>query len=126
MLTRRGFMLGLAAGAGVTASRAETMSLPLTFVVEAGKHDRGDVPVSVSSTGVLNSGRKLRLVELRDGREIATPLQWEEGQPPRAWWVVRGTMPKGSVRRYRLEAGPPTDTVGLRTVKTDRYLEIQR
>ena len=84
-------------GAGGVARGAETASLPLTFAVEAGKYDRNDVPVCVPLTGDLKRGRQLRLVELRDGREIATPLQWEEGRPLRAWWIVRGAMPKGSV-----------------------------
>src|SRR5262245_35997790 len=99
MLTRREFVLGLATGASVLVSGAETVSLPITFVVEAGKHDRRDVPVSMPLTGDLKRDRRLRLVELRDGREIETPLQSEEGRPLRAWWIVPGAMPKGSVRR---------------------------
>jgi hypothetical protein len=98
----------------------------VTFAVEAGKYDRSNVPVSVSLTGDLKNDRQLRLVELRDGREIATPLQWEEGRPLRAWWLVRGPLPKGGVRRYRLQVGPPTDAASLRTVKTERFLEIQQ
>ncbi|MBI1916306.1 MAG: PmoA family protein [Planctomycetes bacterium] len=126
MLTRRGFVLGMVAGARVAAGGAEMASLPLTFVVEAGKYDRSDVPISMTLPGDLKSGRQLRLLELRDGREIATPLQWEQGRPLRAWWIVRGAMPKGSVRRYRLQVGPPEDAAGLRTVKSERFLEIQK
>jgi hypothetical protein len=82
------------------------------IVIEAGKYDRIDTPVSLTldvpvlatlNRIVTDSNQpRLKLVEITDSRREDIPSQIEPGNPARLWWILKGTTPAGSKREYEL------------------------
>ena len=106
------------------ASREEAQPPLLKLVVEAGEHDRYDVPVSVSLEQVPDSWRPLRLYEVVDESLVAAPSQIEEGENPRLWWLLSGKTAAGSDRKYLLKEGSPFSAEGNRLDMDDMSLKL--
>ena len=60
-----------------------------TLVVAAVDQPRIDAPVSVRLSIGGKELRNVRLVEIKDDRELPVPSQIEPGTPSRLWWIVR-------------------------------------
>jgi len=83
-----------------------------TFVVDVGKHERGETPVSATlPKGVAATG-ELRLVETTAGKQAEVPCQTEKTDPPTLWWVLTGTTPAGAKRTFQLLPGKPAAKAG--------------
>jgi hypothetical protein len=98
------------------------------IIVDAGKYDRIDTPVSVSLEAIsdtLTSYRRVGLREIKGDQRLPGPSQIEPGNPPRLWWILFGTTPAGSKRIYELIPGLSVDTAVLEVVKNDSFLQIQ-
>jgi hypothetical protein len=70
--------------------------------VQAGDHDREDVIVSTPLPVALRGQRPLGLVPIAGGTPL--PVQVEDSDPPRVWWILPEKLPAGTSRRYRLRA----------------------
>ncbi len=82
-----------------------TAAIGQTLVIEAGNRPRIDAAVSIALMIKPEEERSLRLVEITGRKVIPRPSQIEPGTPPRLWWIVRGELPAGAKRTYRIDAG---------------------
>lgn len=76
------------------------------FTVQAGAHERIDVPITADLTGVplhLVSGAP-QLFEVTDGRNAPVPSQIVSGAPDRLAWILSGTTASGASRRFELRS----------------------
>lgn len=74
--------------------------------VHAGAHERVDVPVTATLTGVplRQNGGELRLYETTGGRNALVASQLRAGDPDRLAWVLAGRTAAGAVRSFELRA----------------------
>jgi hypothetical protein len=87
---------------------ADQAAHPLAaYTVEAGKHERTDVPVSVELPPGLDPWGPLLLVEISGEKRTPIACQVEAGRPVRLWWVLEGKTPAGTSRRFEVAYGPP-------------------
>ena len=86
-------------------SPVTTAATGQTLIVEVRNEPRIDAPASVGLSIGNEELRSVRLVETTGGKELPIPSQIETGTPPRLCWVMRGELPAGSKRFYRIDAG---------------------
>ncbi len=105
------------------AAAAET----LTVEVRAGKHDRRDVPVSLTLPKSLARAKHFSLTRLDTGR--VTSVQLARGESPSLVWMIAEPLKAGQRRRYRLVAAskaPKPTTLSAVTVTDDgRHLHVK-
>jgi len=100
-----------------------------SIAVEAGEYTRVDTPVSLDLTGVPGVGfpsDELRLVEIRDSQRVDVPVQFEAGSPPRLWWVLSGTTPAGTERKYELSKGRADSAAAVTANQDDKVVRIDK
>ncbi len=95
-----------------------------TITVEAGPHARVDTPVSVALPARINSGRPLRLEEVRGDVRVPTPAQVESSPKRRLWWTLRGRTEPGATRRYELRYGVPARAEGVEIDLDEQTLDV--
>jgi hypothetical protein len=76
------------------------------FTVHAGAHERQDVPVTASLSGVplQLATASLQLVEVTGGKEAPVASQVRAGTPDQLAWILSGATPAGSTRVFELRA----------------------
>jgi hypothetical protein len=101
----------------------------LKVIVEAGDYDRIDTPVSISLEDIEKLPATLQVYEVTENGRVApaSPAQMMSGASPQLWWIMKGTTPEGTERRFvveeRISAAKPGR--GIRVHKTtDGHLEI--
>ena len=112
----------------LSQSSAETLPLA-TITVDAGKHTRIDTPVSVTLEGIPLGlpDEKFHLVEVGDAKKDPIPVQFEQGSPPKLWFILSGKTEAGSKRTYELYAGDDQrNPIYIETKKDNKRLVIQR
>lgn len=87
------------------------------FAVEAPDQLRIDAPASIAIAIPPEKVRSVRLIEINSDKEEPIPSQIEPGTPPRLWWIVRGELPAGAKRTYRVDAG---EAIASPQVSVDR------
>lgn len=92
----------------VGSGRALAAEKLATLVVEAGKADRIDTPVSVSLEGI-DAAKPLRLEEVKGAERLAVPAQVEPGVPARLWFILAGKTAAGATRTFELVSAAPPD-----------------
>lgn len=96
-----------------------------TVVVDAGDRARIDPPVSIALDPAPDAVRSLRLIETTNGQDVPVPSQVESGNPPRLWWIMRGTTPAQSKRTYRIDRGNAVAGPEVAVVREERLLEVR-
>ncbi len=112
----------------LSQSAAETQSIA-TITVDAGEHTRIDTPVSVTLDGIPLGfpDEKFHLVEVGNAKKNPIPVQFEQGSPPKLWFILSGKTEAGSKRAYELYAGDDgTNIVNIETKKDHKRLVVQR
>jgi hypothetical protein len=75
----------------------------LHLIVEAGKYQRINTPVSADLNNVIiNDSSSVQLFEKVKNNLAEVPCQIESGYTPRLWWVLSGTTGAGAKREYIL------------------------
>ena len=101
------------AAAGAADKGPVTVDAVAVAVVEAGKTERIDTPVSFE-VGDLAKHRKLGLVEITANGVVYVPSQIEkapDGKPLRLWWILGGTTPAGATRNFAVLPVDPMHVV---------------
>lgn len=116
----------LALASILLASAAPAAAAPLaTFLVDAGKHERIDTPVSAPLPKAARAAGDVRLVETTGGQAVEVPCQAEQADPPRLWWVLGGKTPARGKRTFQLRDGKPAARAGrIEARKCEQSLEI--
>ena len=111
---------------------SSSVEIGSVVVVETGDDLRIDSPVSIELSLSDNSKEvsAVRLVEITGGIERMIPSQIEISKPRRLWWIVDGTTPPHTKRRYRIQADLPhkNERESATTVQVDRksdFVEFQ-
>lgn len=78
--------------------------------VSAGSVAHTNLPVNVSLAGLgISSAKKIRLVEIAEGRRVEKPFQVINHTETHIYWKLDGVTPAGSVRIFEFEKGTPTE-----------------
>jgi hypothetical protein len=85
----------------VRGAIAEAGSRSVIVKVQAGPHDRESTPILFPLPVELQDARAFRMEDIEDGQAIA--VQRIDTEAPSVAWIVRGRLPAGTTRRYRLE-----------------------
>ena len=90
----------------VPAQTAAQTTKLAELTVQAGSHERIDVPVTASLAGIpLHlATASLQLVEVTGGRETPVASQLRSGTPDQLAWILSGTTPAGSSRSFELRS----------------------
>ena len=89
--------------ATVTGAAAQS-TVVANISVNAGEHERIDVPISAALSGVslrLAEG-ELRLFETTGGKNLLVPSQLSGGNPDQLSWILAGTTAPRAVRTFEL------------------------
>lgn len=89
-----------------------------SFVVEAGPYERLDTPVSAELSGAALPAGGVKLAEIKDGQRRAVPVQ-VDSRAAKLSWILDGTTPAGTTRRYELETGAAESAPGVVHVRDD-------
>ncbi len=82
----------------------------LKITVNSGNYDRIDTPVSISLDGIEDLPGEISLWEVRESGNIRVPIQIDGGGQPILWWIMEGSTPVDTERRYVLGEGAANGT----------------
>jgi hypothetical protein len=96
------------------------------IIVNAGKYERVDTPVSVTLAGLAGTikGEDIYLREVQDDSTNSVPSQIEMGEFPQLWWILSGITEPGEQRVYELVKGSYSNEPAVEIDKTDKYIDL--
>jgi len=109
----------------VRAEEAGESAVIAEITVDTGQTARLYTPVAIDLSRVplpLDAG--LRLVEQRGEERRPVPAQLQPGETPRLWFILDGATPAGGNRIFTLHREPDRSPPVIRTVLTERHLDI--
>ncbi len=98
------------------------------IIVDAGKYDRMDTPVSVLLDAIPDvlTHAPIGLLEIKGSERIPTPSQIESGESAKLWWILSGKTPAEGLRVYELVTGAPAKTSVVEAIKDNKVLLIRK
>ncbi len=94
------------------------------ITVAAGDNERIDTPVAAALPPQIDAARELALFEVREGARTAVPAQVAFGPARELRWILSGTTPAGTVRRFELCHGAPQGGDGVRLELNSKTLDV--